>query len=97
MRKDRVLKRLRLLKGSLSAVGVSQLGLFGSTVRGENTRGSDIDILLDFEADKETYQNFLDACQMLQDNFKRDRLDVVTKNGLSPYIGKTILEEVEYV
>ena len=35
-RKDRVLKRLRLLKGLLSAVGVSQLGLFGSTVRGEN-------------------------------------------------------------
>jgi len=44
------------LKGPLSTYGVTQLGLFGSTVRGENTRGSDIDILLDFASDKETYQ-----------------------------------------
>lgn len=97
MRKVTAIRRLRSLKGPLSTCGVTQLGLFGSTVRGENTRGSDIDILLDFASDKETYQNFLDACQMLQDSFKRDKIDVVTRNGLSPYIGATILNEVEYV
>ena len=97
MRKVTAIRRLRSLKGPLSTYGVTQLGLFGSTVRGENTRGSDIDILLDFASDKETYQNFLDACQILQDSFKRDKIDVVTRNGLSPYIGATILNEVEYV
>ncbi|MBO7114243.1 MAG: nucleotidyltransferase family protein [Bacteroidaceae bacterium] len=97
MRRVTAIRRLRSLKGPLSTYGVTQLGLFGSTVRGENTRGSDIDILLDFAADKETYQNFLDACQMLQDSFKHDKIDVVTRNGLSPYIGATILNEVEYV
>ena len=55
MDKKSVLNRLTSLKAPLMAVGVSQLGLFGSTVRGENTRKSDIDILIDFNADQETY------------------------------------------
>lgn len=97
MKKSTVLKRLQSLKGQLSTVGVSQLGLFGSTVRGENTAKSDIDILLDFNLGQETYSNFLVACQILEDSFKRDKLDVVTRKGLSPYIGQTILREVEYV
>ena len=37
MKKSSALRRLHSLKEQLSAVGVSQLGLFGSTVRGENT------------------------------------------------------------
>lgn len=94
MKKSTALKHLRQLKDQLEAIGVVQLGLFGSTVRDEYRPGSDIDILLDFDADKETYLNFLNACQMLQDSFKRDKVDVVTRKGLSPYIGQTILNEV---
>ncbi len=97
MNKRSVLKRLSALKVPLMAVGVSQLGLFGSTVRGENTPNSDIDILLDFKAGQETYLNFMDACQILESNFKHSKLDVVPLKGLSPYIGQTILNEVEYV
>ena len=54
MNKKSVLNRLVSLKTQLMAVGVSQLGLFGSTVRGENTSKSDIDILIDFNAGQET-------------------------------------------
>ncbi len=97
MKKKTVIKRLQSLKSQLSLVGVIRLGLFGSTVRGENTAKSDIDILLDFNAEQETYPNFLDACQILENSFKRNKLDVVTLKGLSPYIGQTILSEVEYV
>lgn len=97
MKKQTVIKRLHSLKNQLSAVGVIQLGLFGSTVRCENTAKSDIDILLDFSAGAETYTNFLSACQILENSFKRVKVDVVTKKGLSPYIGQSILREVEYV
>ena len=45
----------------------------------------------------ETYLNFINACNILQDAFGKTKLDVVTKKGLSPYIGKAILNEVEYV
>lgn len=41
--------------------------------------------------------NFIDACSILQSAFGKAKLDVVTKKGLSPYIGETILKEVEYV
>lgn len=97
MKKKTVMKRLSALKTPLMAVGVCQLGLFGSTVRGENTPKSDVDILIDFNAGQETYHNFMDACNILQDAFGKTKLDVVTLKGLSPYIGKMILSEVEYV
>ena len=97
MKKNTALRRLQSLKEQLSSVGVVQLGLFGSTVRGENTAKSDIDILLDFNAGQETYPNFLSACQILENSFKRYKLDVVTRKGLSPYIGQAILREVEFV
>ena len=97
MNKKSVMSRLSSLKTPLMAVGVSQLGLFGSTVRGENTPKSDIDILIDFNAGQETYLNFMDACNILQNAFGKIKLDVVTKKGLSPYIGEAILNEVEYV
>ena len=97
MNKKTVIKRLSSLKTPLMAVGVCQLGLFGSTVRGENTPKSDIDILIDFAAGQETYLNFINACNILQNAFGNTKLDVVTVKGLSPYIGKAILSEVEYV
>ena len=84
MNKKTVLSRLSSLKASLMTVGVSQLGLFGSIVRGENTRKSDIDILIDFNADQETYLNFISACSILQSAFGKSRLDIVTKKGTKP-------------
>ena len=97
MKRENVLKRLQSLKNRLEEVGVIRLGLFGSTVRGENGKGSDIDILLDFSAEHETYVNFIAACNILEGNFKRNKVDVVTYKGLSPYISKTIMKEVVYV
>ena len=97
MKRENVLKRLHSLKGRLGEIGVTRLGLFGSTVRGENTSKSDIDILLDFGAGCETYVNYLAACHILEDSFKRNKVDVVTCKGLSPYIGQAIMKEVIYV
>jgi len=77
--------------------GVKQLGLFGSTVRGSNTEMSDVDILIDFEDDKETYSNFLMACEVLERLFDRLKVDIVTRKGLSPFISQQVLKEVEYV
>ena len=97
MNKITVLRKLSQLKSELSHYGGTKLGLFGSTVRGENTEHSDIDILIDFQPEKETYQNFMSVCDKLESVFKRCKLDIVTFKGLSPYIGNHILNEVEYV
>ena len=97
MTKQNILSRLHLIKPRLTQVGVTQLGLFGSVVREEDTHQSDIDILLDFSTAHETFNNFMDACRILEEEFKNRKVDVVTKKGLSPYISKSILREVEYV
>ena len=97
MKRTYVLNRLSMLKGKLSDYGVSSIGLFGSTVRNENGPDSDIDILVDFSDGKETYDNLMSVCDLLQSTFKRSKLDVVTKNRLSPYIKSVILNETRYV
>ena len=97
MKKQTILKKLSALKINLVQYGVSQLGLFDSSVRNEQTPSSDIDILIDFHPEKETFQNYMAVCDMLEDLFKRHKIDIVTVKGLSPYIGQQILNEVEYV
>lgn len=97
MKKPTILKKLSALKINLVQYGVSQLGLFGSSVRNEQTPSSDIDILIDFHPEKETFQNYMAVCDMLEDLFKRHKIHIVTVKGLSPYIGQQILNEVEYV
>ena len=97
MKKQTILKKLSALKINLVQYGVSQLGLFGSSVRNEQTPSSDIDILIDFHPEKETFQNYMAVCDMLEDLFKSHKIDIVTVKGLSPYIGQQILNEVEYV
>ena len=97
MKKETVIQRLASIKHQLTEFGVSSLALLGSTVRGENTPRSDIDILVDFADGQETYTNYLTVCEILQQTFKRYKVDIVTKNGLSPYIGPAILDEAQYV
>jgi hypothetical protein len=77
--------------------GISKVGLFGSYVRGQQRENSDIDILIDFEEGQETFDNFIEVCAIFDSIFKGKKVEVVTINGLSPYIGPHILKEVEYV
>ncbi len=77
--------------------GISKIGLFGSFARQEQQQESDIDILIDFQQDKETFDNFMAICDLLDNLFKGYKVEVVTTGGLSPYIGPHILNTVEYV
>ncbi|MCX6273350.1 MAG: nucleotidyltransferase family protein [Bacteroidetes bacterium] len=77
--------------------GVTKIGLFGSASRGEAMSGSDIDILIDFEPEKETFENLMNTCYTLESVFPGENVDIVTEKGLSPYVGPYILKEVEYV
>ncbi len=95
--KDYILKQLGDHKFELSKFGVSSLGLFGSYIRNEETEDSDIDLLVDFEPEQESYENFMAVYDVLEQLFKDEKIEIVTKNGLSKYIGPKILKEVEYV
>ena len=95
--KNTILSVIRRNKHQLTSFGVNRIGLFGSYVRNEQQPQSDIDILVDFEPEKETFDNFMSLFDYLENLFVNEKIEVVTVNGLSPYIGKHILKEVNYV
>jgi predicted nucleotidyltransferase len=76
---------------------ITELGIFGSYVRGEQTFYSDVDILVSFDPDFRfglfTYGEIEDE---ISDALEK-KVDLVMKKGLKPYIGKQILQEVEYL
>ncbi|PKP11864.1 MAG: DNA polymerase subunit beta [Bacteroidetes bacterium HGW-Bacteroidetes-3] len=94
--KDNILKTLKSNKAKLSEFGIINVGLFGSYVRNEQTGHSDIDLLIDFEPEKENFDNFMAVYDLFEKIFKNEKIEVVTINGLSPYFGPTILNEVQY-
>lgn len=95
--KQRIKALLAKYETEFLAMGVRQIGLFGSYKRENPHAMSDIDILVDFQEDAESYDNLMEVCNLLENIFVGEKVEVVTKNGLSPYIGPSILSEVEYV
>ncbi len=93
--KDAILQILVEHKQQLAAFGVNQIGLFGSYVRDEASENSDIDLLVDIQKDKKTFNNFLALNYYLEEIFGR-KVELITTQSLSPYIGPHILKTVKY-
>jgi uncharacterized protein len=72
--------------------GVKEIGIFGSYVRGEQKKGSDIDILVDFTKSISLIE-FIHLENELTD-LLGVKVDLVMKTALKPRIGRHILEEV---
>ena len=95
--KDNILNTLKAHKQEFSKFGIRNVGLFGSYLRGEQTPKSDIDLLIDFDPDQENFDNYMAVYDIFERLFKNEKVEVVTTNGLSPYIGPKILKEVLYI
>lgn len=93
--KDRVLKLIADNRNTIKSLGVRKLGLFGSFVRDEQDDRSDVDLIVEFEPGKKSFDNFVQLAYLLEDVLGR-RVELVTLESLSPYIGPRILREVEY-
>jgi uncharacterized protein len=95
--KGQVLFLLQEYQQELRCFGVSSCGVFGSFVRDTAIhQQSDVDILVAFEPDQKTFDNFIHLAFFLEDIFGR-AVDLITVESLSPHIGPRILSEVEYV
>jgi predicted nucleotidyltransferase len=80
------------LPGLRERYKVRTLGVFGSYVRGEQRRRSDLDVLVEFER-APTFFEFID----LEDHLSEllgVKVDLVMKSALRPAIGRRILAEV---
>jgi uncharacterized protein len=95
--KAQVLSLLRKSQQQLRDFGVERCGVFGSFVRDTAVHDkSDVDILVAFEPNQKTFDNFMNLSFFLESLFDR-AVDLITVESLSPYIGPHILNEVEYV
>jgi uncharacterized protein len=73
--------------------GVRFMGIFGSYVRGEQRRGSDLDLLVEFDDRPLTLLQFIALEHYLSDLLEV-KVDLVERNTLKPTIGRHILAEV---
>ena len=74
---------------------VKTLGIFGSYIRGEQKKISDVDILVEFEKPLGLLE-FV-GLQLQLSALLGKKVDLVMKTALKPKIGKHILEEVQYI
>lgn len=74
---------------------VKKIGIFGSYIRNEQNKKSDIDILVEFKKAIGLFE-FMDLEEHLKGLLGR-QVDLVSKKALKPRIGKYILKEVSYI
>jgi predicted nucleotidyltransferase len=75
--------------------GVRKLSLFGSYLRGEQRKGSDLDVLVEFDRVPSLFE-FIRLERYLSELLKI-KVDLVMKSALKPAIGRHILEETQPV
>jgi len=74
---------------------VKEIGIFGSYIKGKQTKRSDLDILVEFEEVPDLF-TYIEIEEFLSRKLNV-KVDLVMKTALKPYIGKIILQEVKYL
>jgi uncharacterized protein len=95
--KEQILNSLTKELPQIKKFGVKEIGLFGSYLTNEQTKNSDIDIFVSFEEEKITWENYLQLCFLLDEIFEGVKVEVITKNSLSPHMQPYINPTVQYV
>ena len=96
LNRDDALQRIVKHEREIRALGVSRLALFGSVLRGTPHEGSDVDLLVQFRPGMKSYDRFLALSELLERCLGR-RVELVTTEALSPFIGPRILKQAEDV
>ncbi len=79
-----------------NAFHVKEIGLFGSTIKGTQTRKSDIDVIVEFEKGHKDFFNYMRLKFYLEEMLGR-KVDLVLKGAVKPRLKEKILKEVVYV
>jgi len=74
---------------------VKNIGLFGSFIKGEQKRASDIDVLVDFD-ERADFFDLVGLGLFLEDKIK-EKVDVVPQRALRKELRDAILEEVYFI
>ncbi|HDG68438.1 MAG TPA: nucleotidyltransferase [candidate division Zixibacteria bacterium] len=95
MNSGEILKKIEDNREKIRKFGVKKIGLFGSYARGEQKTGSDIDILVEFEKGKKTFDNYM-GLKFFLENLFGCKVDLVILESIKPELKPHILGSVKY-
>lgn len=75
---------------------VKKIGVFGSVIRGQQKKGSDVDILVEFKKMHKDFFNYMRLKYYLEELLGKE-VDLVVKKAIKPRLKERILNEVRYV
>lgn len=94
--KSEILAFLRQRSFDIKKFGALRVGLFGSFVRNESNPDSDIDLVVEFDKQKKTFDNFMGLAFFLEDATGR-KVELLTPESIHPTMKATIDKQIEYV
>jgi len=83
---------VQVVRAEILGLGVRRLALFGSVRCDAAHVDSDIDFLVEFEGDQKTLAHLVDLGDLLESVLER-RVELVTAEGLSPFLRPRILAD----
>ena len=92
---DDILGMLEANSKKIRKFGVKKLGLFGSYVREEQMAESDIDILVEFERGKKSFDSYMELKFFLESLFGC-KVDLVINDAIKPSLRRPFLSGVKY-
>jgi len=92
---EEILKGIEKNLEIIKKYGVKRIGVFGSYIRNEQKKKSDIDILVKYEEGMKTFDNYMDLKFFLEDLFGY-KVDLVMSDAIKPRLKPYIMKEVEY-
>lgn len=98
--KEEIIEKLRENMGILKKYGVRRIGLFGSYIRGEQKRDSDIDLVVEFDRElfgkdfKGLFDAFMGVSSYIERLFDR-KVDILTPDSIRTIRIKEVAEEIE--
>jgi uncharacterized protein len=92
---ETVLQTLREQPNLFETFQIKSLALFGSVARNQATAASDLDFLVEFDADP-TLTLYMNLKFFLEDLFQRN-VDLVIKTDIKPQIREIVIQEAIHV
>lgn len=89
---EKLSKNLKVFKDQY---GVKNIALFGSYSREEQNESSDIDLLVEFEKSKLTFDNYMELKITLEDLFQK-KVDLVIFDDIKPALKESIVRSAKY-
>ncbi len=95
---DEIKKQIKGVEDKLkSDFEITEIGVFGSYVRGEAGENSDLDILISLNENHKVGLIKFNSLKEYLSNLLNIKVDLVLKDGIKPALRKYILKEVVYL